>query len=586
MNYLKHFGVGNFKVFKNPTQFDLAPITILTGKNNSGKSSLIKSMLILRDSFAEFPKGDIGKMTRLFFDRPELKIGTPDELLNFERKERRITFTLSLNNPIFPNGEIVLEYLSGKKDEVFLFVAFKIINDNETIVNFISPLKELLLQPEAAKPQGFLQIDLQYFLNRIKTLVPDPVKADYQDLSEKLGRYHATLVNISRSLRNNDLLIQEIEDPEFYEEGYGLIQAKKLTLSKEASVDIQKRWFEESKKGVFWYGLVDLYFGYSIHGLDNEFKSQYYQLISDKILEAADQCPLINDDPVYKSFSGSLPQKGIKFFIPKINGDFDMQVKEFILSQFSELQSEFKDVIYLPSIRAKNERLYWVSNEGYAIQAIDQKAFESIYFKNTEIENFYQEFLKDFEIGQKIEIKTHQRTATEITVIRDGRKILLSDLGFGYAQLIPIILNILITASKCFYWKYKGSDTISAENRINERPKILIEEPESNLHPDFQSKLADLFVKASNLFGIQFIIETHSEYLIRRLQYLTARKDIKPDDISIYYFNNPNNIPEGEKQINKIEIRADGILKQDFGSGFYDQAANSTYDLFRLIGDN
>lgn len=585
MNYLKHFGVGNFKVFKNPTQFDLAPITILTGKNNSGKSSLIKSMLILKDSFAEFSKGDLGKMTRLFFDRPELKIGTANELLNFERKERRITFTLSLNNPIFPNGEILLEYLSGKKDEVFLFVAFKITNDHETIVNFISPIKELLIHPEAERPQGFLQIDFQYFLNRIKTLVPDPVKADYQESQMELGRYTETLFNIPTSLRNNDLLIQEIEDPEFYEEGYGFIQAKKLSLSREASVDIQQRWFEELRKGVFWYGLEDL-ISYYIHGLDNEFKVQYSQLIHDKILEAADQCPLINGDPVYKSFSGSLPQKGIKFFIPKINGGFDMKVKEFILAQFSELQSEFKDVIYLPSIRAKNERLYWVSNEGYAIQAIDQRAFESIYFKNTEIENFYQEFLKDFEIGQKIEIKTHQRTATEITVIRNGRKILLSDLGFGYAQLIPIVLNILITASKCFYWKYKGSDTISAENRINERPKILIEEPESNLHPDFQSKLADLFVKASNLFGIQFIIETHSEYLIRRLQYLTAKKDIVPENISIYYFNNPNNIPKGEQQINKIEIRADGILKQDFGSGFYDQAANSTFDLFRLIGDN
>jgi len=49
--HLKGFGLENFRVFKDYTWFDFAPITILTGPNNSGKSSLLKAFLLLKDNF-------------------------------------------------------------------------------------------------------------------------------------------------------------------------------------------------------------------------------------------------------------------------------------------------------------------------------------------------------------------------------------------------------------------------------------------------------------------------------------------------------------------------------------------------------
>jgi AAA15 family ATPase/GTPase len=39
--HLKGFGLENFRVFKDYTWFDFAPITILTGPNNSDKSSTV-----------------------------------------------------------------------------------------------------------------------------------------------------------------------------------------------------------------------------------------------------------------------------------------------------------------------------------------------------------------------------------------------------------------------------------------------------------------------------------------------------------------------------------------------------------------
>lgn len=50
MAHLSGFGLENFRVFKEYTWFDFAPITLLVGPNNSGKSSLIKALLLLKDN--------------------------------------------------------------------------------------------------------------------------------------------------------------------------------------------------------------------------------------------------------------------------------------------------------------------------------------------------------------------------------------------------------------------------------------------------------------------------------------------------------------------------------------------------------
>jgi len=582
MSHLKHFAVGNFKVFKELTHFNLAPITILTGKNNSGKSSLIKSLLVLRNSTVDVKNIYRGyDFEQWKFDRSELKLGSPDEVFNNEQKSKRITFELSLNIPMLPNGIISLVYSIEDNDETFNLVAFKIINNGESIVEFEKNLDNLNSFKDL-KTQ-FIKIDFQYFINQIKEFVSDSSsKIDCQEIGKKTGLYKfpnrisdKPVLELIELLKSH-LVILKVDNNDIHSE---IIDSKreKVDISNENLINVQNQIFDMYKNGFIlndalgWMSCINSFY---LNALN----------LNDKILEIFNQDEFLvkNTSTPYREKMHYYTFQGKTLFIePDLQSFFDY-INTFILKIFDELQEECQNITYLPSIRARNERLYQVSKEGYAIQEIDQKAFEGIDFTNTVINQFYLDALKDFEIGDDIEIKTIQRTATEITIIRNGRRMLLSDLGFGYAQILPIFFNILIIATNYNLWR----STKKSNGTSDHCPIILIEEPESNLHPDFQSKLADLFIKATNLFGIQFIIETHSEYLIRRLQYLTAKTDIKPEDISIYYFNNPEKIPHGEKQIFKIEIRPDGIFKQDFGSGFYDQAANSTFDLFRLIGDN
>lgn len=64
---------------------------------------------------------------------------------------------------------------------------------------------------------------------------------------------------------------------------------------------------------------------------------------------------------------------------------------------------------------------------------------------------------------------------------------------------------------------------------------VMVEEPESHLHPLAQSQLAELFAKISAERGVQFIVETHSEHLFRRMQTLIAKQELKPEQAAMYF---------------------------------------------------
>lgn len=51
MGMLKSITLENYKCFKNKTEIDIAPLTVLCGVNSSGKSSILKSLLMLKQSY-------------------------------------------------------------------------------------------------------------------------------------------------------------------------------------------------------------------------------------------------------------------------------------------------------------------------------------------------------------------------------------------------------------------------------------------------------------------------------------------------------------------------------------------------------
>ena len=113
---------------------------------------------------------------------------------------------------------------------------------------------------------------------------------------------------------------------------------------------------------------------------------------------------------------------------------------------------------------------------------------------------------------------------------------LITDVGFGISQILPVLVL-------CFYAP-KGST-------------IILEQPEIHLHPAAQSALGDVLIAARQRRGVQIIVESHSEHLLRRLQRRIAEETLPQGDLGVYFCENVGD----HSEIKELELDQYGNIK-------------------------
>jgi predicted ATPase len=109
-------------------------------------------------------------------------------------------------------------------------------------------------------------------------------------------------------------------------------------------------------------------------------------------------------------------------------------------------------------------------------------------------------------------------------------EVLITDVGFGVSQILPVLVL-------CYY--------------VPEGSTILLEQPEIHLHPSVQAGLADVFIDAVKRRRVQILFESHSEYLLQRLQRRIAEgKDIKAENTALYFCDQAG----GESRLKPLEV--------------------------------
>ena len=111
----------------------------------------------------------------------------------------------------------------------------------------------------------------------------------------------------------------------------------------------------------------------------------------------------------------------------------------------------------------------------------------------------------------------------------------LTDVGFGISQFLPIIV---------------------ADLQLSNNSVLTMSQPEIHLHPKIQASLGDYISRQIKLKSKQYIIETHSEYLLNRMRLQIVKGNISSEDVAVYYLNNSEN----GTRIHNITFTKDGKI--------------------------
>jgi predicted ATPase len=252
----------------------------------------------------------------------------------------------------------------------------------------------------------------------------------------------------------------------------------------------------------------------------------------------------------YKGQEIDLKTKKVKGFIPEGESfkgfDFDY-IEAFRMKPEPNFQKKMSDII---KVGINGENSY------------------SIYAKYFDDKNPIYKFISDwyFENFENWKLEVNQLTGSVVSYEinlrnRINRPINIVNTGSGISQSFPLILRSFMP--------------------VTEPTLIIIEEPETHLHPAAHGNLAqrfvDSFLEDKNR---NYLIETHSENFILRLQSIIADPEISftANDLKIYYVDYSED--EQCSKLIPLEISDDGEI-EDWPDNVFNESLDEVYKLRR-----
>lgn len=534
--------ITNFRKVKESWELNLAPITFLTGTNNSGKSSVMKALMLL-DSFGS---------SKNHFE------------LNFNQKHSRNHKIDCFSNAI--NRQNLKEKLWD--------INFSIENKDYFIDYHFYPLERKDDRSEKGKLKA-IKFTSKYdnSLLSITNLADD--------------EYQLSVDNSFIQYRNNDTDILDEEEGE-------LIKLKNLKTENEKELRKLKSSIKMSNEDTIFTNYPKYLRAPSI---ENDIKKIELNIkkLNKKIkdIENNNVKDKLQFNPTFNlnDFDGSESlDKIIRRVLSKYFFDNEKEIglsntkDSYRLSTIADIVVDALNlnITHLTPNRNTQTRLYVNDNGNNDIYDIIKSLSEKSIKENSNADLFLKKWMSKnfFNIGEGYNIKPIEGLASKIEIEENGDWINLVDKGFGAGQIFTILLRIASVINEENHIKGQRS----ARRFRRTTPIILIEEPEANLHPAFQSLLAELFLETWKEFDIQFIVETHSEYIIRKSQLLFYDYSNPADSLfpalrlqhnpfAVYYFD--ENGPYEMKYLDS------GKFDKNFGEGFYDEASKHTMTLIQ-----
>lgn len=239
-----------------------------------------------------------------------------------------------------------------------------------------------------------------------------------------------------------------------------------------------------------------------------------------------------------------------------------------------EIKSMYKDCSYIAPMRAAANRYY--RTQGLQIRDVDpygKNLQEFISSLSGKREKSYRSFTEKV-LGLQVIVKNNAGHQQIILKSKYGENN-MTDVGFGYSQILPIVTKLWHSN---YQLKYEGQVGSYWKNMFSHI--MLIEQPELHLHPAMQARIIDIIMLLlkeidndnillnekhikNKLLGREkmyssLIIETHSQTMINRIGRRIREKQFSADKVSILMFE--KNHETGKSEIKEIKFNDKGQL--------------------------
>ena len=513
--------VNNFRNIINNLELDLNPVTILTGTNNSGKSNIIKLLVVLNDYF------ESNNHLVLNFNGPNSgkhKIDCYRNAINWinwnDNKALRISFKRD-------QYWIALKFIQGSNQ----------VNhddqkgDLESIRITHNINKSKILLKRQSNEVYMLEADQLFILTLGgENEVLDPKQQLRINLQKQLE-------TINTALESTKYYIDTVEESH----ETSRLEAMRFHYTKQMSI-LDAHTDEQPIKFLKYFVEIDI------------LKLYTSNLTISSIIESA--------------LSGYYNKETVNLSESKLKG--------IELEDLSKFSKEFNRILKISTIhlgpnRYHQMRLYLNEIKTDINEIVSERA-RNPFPKDSPADQFLIKWMKAFDIGTEYRFNNIKGIACDIEIRDKERWINLADKGFGSGQILSILLRL------AEYLNIHLPEQNNLRRHSYEFPPIIvIEEPEANLHPAFQTLLATMFDEICRIAYVRIVIESHSEYFIRKTQSIVKNLSVNMNDkevlpFSVYYFDKKNGAY-------KMEYRADGKFSNEFGSGFFDETRKLISDI-------
>lgn len=518
----------NFKAFGKRARIPFAPITLIFGENSAGKSTILQALNLLKQTRESRDVGaplsprvengivDLGSFQEMIFDheldrtlfiRVETAINNK-KILQLPYTENKIAIEFGFKTPDL-KPDIILDQIKISSRE-----------DSECIAKFI-PLGSTEIHRDSSMRMRYLRDPRSLSPSKLTTVKCDSLTKDTKYWEMEFNWFS---VNKSKTLE----LLKE-----------------RLNEFRHPTRDLpQNSRFEEDLHSL----------KHSIEFFSSDFNCNSY--ISERHR---------NEMSTMLGIQGFIPIRSVSdrknSWVSLLSLSELRSAKIFNIAHLAgaaghALEQGLLNLFPMGPFRRPPER--WYIFTGTSPQDVGYRGdlLPDLLFRQPELVDDTNKWLKRLEIGYKLDVKSggdNLRDLFEVRLIDTRRRervgedsidIALPDVGFGISQLLPFVVQSL----------------------ISERQIISIEQPEVHVHPRLQADLGDLLAEAiQRPRQNQFIIETHSEHLILRLQRLIYEKKIKPQEVSVVYVSRG---PDGAKS-QRLNLDEEGDFIDEWPDGFF-----------------